>query len=251
VAQIACNFQSNSSTAPYSSASEEIVRRHRPLVIHIARSIACRFPSGIDIVDLIADGNIGLVQAIARFVPEHGISFSAFARHRIRGSILDGLRASLPVPREFHARRRSMEDAISRIANRTQQYPTNKEIAGEMGLSEEVLHEMRRSLRAAGCFLSIDQSQAWVPEPDRLPARTRNPESLAMRNETSRNLDHALRGLPPRYQTVIKLYYSSGRAMKEIGAILGVNESRVSQIHHRALALLRTQLATRRAEFLF
>ncbi|MGD0499080.1 MAG: sigma-70 family RNA polymerase sigma factor [Bryobacteraceae bacterium] len=229
------------------ASPDELAERHLSLVIHIARDFKQRLPPGVSFDDLVGAGNLGLVEAARRFNPAKGASFSTFARHRIRGAITDSLRGIDPVSRGLRSQQKAAERAIFDLAAAKQRPPTEREIADRLKLRLGDWRKLSRTLYEAGCPLNRYAPGATGPtELDRVPSRWPDPEQLAAIAELRAGLTEATETLPPRYRNVIRLYHFDGWTMKQIGTQLGVNESRVSQIHSSAMRRLRERAELRK-----
>ena len=217
-----------------------------PFVEQLARRVAATMPHSIDIGDLIQDGVIGLIDAARRFDEGRGIKFETFAERRIRGAMIDALRKDA-WPRGVRRQRRELEAAREQLRRDLGCEPSLADLAAKVGSDEKSLGRTivrintieSTSPLAAGA--NVDESTlpaALVPsEPER-------PDSAYERQQTEGRVRAAVATLPPREQKVIGLYYYGEATMKQIGAEIGVNESRVSQLHARAIRRLRNVLAT-------
>jgi RNA polymerase sigma factor for flagellar operon FliA len=223
------------------ASPDELAERHLPLVIHIARDFRKRLPPSVDFDDLVGAGNIGLVEAARRFHPSKGASFSTFARHRIRGAIADFLRKLDPVSRYLRRQQKTAERTISDLTATKQRLPSEREIARRLSLRVDDWRKLSRTLYEAGCSVGGFAPPGTVPL-DHLASGSTDPERQAHAAELRRILASAMETLPSRYQHAIRLYDFEEWTMKRIGAELGVNESRVSQIRTAALKKLRAQL---------
>ena len=231
--------RSNSATPRAVRASpDELAERHLGLVMHIVGDFKQRLPPGVSFDDLVGAGNLGLVEASRRFNPAKGASFSTFARHRIRGAITDSLRSIDPVSRCLRSRQKAAERAVFELVASKQRPPTEREIAAR--LKGFTLYE-------AGCPVNGHApGPAGPTELDHLPSRWPDPEESAAVAELRDGIAQAAQALPPRYRNVIRLYHFDGWTMKQIGRNIGVNESRVSQIHAGAIQRLRERLELRK-----
>ncbi|MBK8006490.1 MAG: sigma-70 family RNA polymerase sigma factor [Gemmatimonadetes bacterium] len=209
------------------SARDRLVERHLGLVHHMARAVERR--TGADRDDLISAGTVGLLQAVERFDPERGHQFSTFALRRIRGAMLDEMRRMAPISRRAQTTRRRMTAARDRLECRLGRPVRAAEVALELGVEE------RRYLA-----WEADANRTAAPLPADLPA----PEPIEA--ETPAWLVEALTRLPPRERTVISLSYGEELDGRAIAEVLGVTESRVSQLRHRALSRLRDAAPARR-----
>jgi RNA polymerase sigma factor for flagellar operon FliA len=227
---------------PQTRASpDELAERHLGLVTHIARDFRKRLPSSVDFDDLVGAGNVGLVEAARRFQTNTGASFATFARHRIRGAIADFLRKLDPVSRYLRGQQKTAERTITALTAAKQRPPTEREIARRLRLRMDDWRKLSRTLYEAGCPVNGFAPQGTVPL-DHLASRWPDPERQAHLTELRQILGGALQMLPPRYRHVIHSHDFEGWTLKRIGAELGVNESRVSQIRTAALKKLRAQL---------
>lgn len=226
---------------------EETILKYMPLVRSIAGRVRENLPVHVELDDLVHAGVLGLFDAVDKFNPDKNVVFHLYAKHRVRGAILDSLRQLDWASRDLRRRYRSIEGAAHAQAQKLGRAPNEAEIAEELGLSEPELQRRKRELHSAG----LGPGQAHrVEQPsysgalETAESDGRLPDEMLASHELRAALNQAVATLPPRYQTVIKLYYARERTMKEIGAELGVNESRVSQIHKSALEKLGAALRT-------
>ena len=224
---------------------DEIIVNHLPLVKAIANRVRESLPVQVELDDLVHAGVLGLVDAIEKYAPEKNVAFHLYAKHRIRGAILDSLRQLDWASRDLRKRFKSIENLGQKLGQDLGRPPTEIEIAQEMKISVEQYRKLTRELYNAG--LTAGQPHR-VERPDHssfadaTESNEQMPDELFAHRELRRVLDDVIGTLPVRYQTVIKLYYDQDRTMKQIGAELGVNESRVSQIHKTALEKLEAAL---------
>lgn len=222
-------------------AREWLVVHYASLVKFVAGRLAAGLPRSVDTGDLVSAGVFGLMNAIERFDPVNGAKFETYAIPRIRGAILDSLRALDWVPRSVRSRSRSVQDAISSLEHELGRTPTDDEIAGSLGISTGELEQWLADI-AAGSVGPLDHvamdSTPGEDAQESQPGHALEQQELreAMRSEISR--------LPEREQAVLILYYDDGLTLAEIGDALGVTESRVSQIHTKAVLQLRSRLAS-------
>lgn len=212
---------------------DRLVLQYAPLVKFVAGRIHARLPAGVDAADLISEGVIGLMDAIEKFEPSRGHRFQTYAIPRIRGAIIDSLRAADWVPRGVRARVREVEEAQETLRARLGRFPEDWELAGELGVSPYELRELYSMISHTGvASLEELEAQDYVVHGgcDEVASDLR--EALAL----------AVRALPARDQVVIALYYFEGFTLSEIGQVLQVTESRVSQLHTRATLALRASL---------
>ena len=226
---------------------EEIILKHMPLVRAIASRVRDGLPVQVELDDLVHAGVLGLFDAVDKFQPDKNVVFHLYAKHRIRGAILDSLRQLDWASRDLRKRYKTFEAAATEQAQRLGRAPDEEEVAKGMGLSEEQYLRQKKDLHKAG----LSPAKPYVVEKPEHPAFVeaaealdRRPDQLFANRQLRSALEVALETLPPRYQTVIRLYYDRDRTMKQIGNELGVNESRVSQIHKAALEKLAVALRT-------
>jgi RNA polymerase sigma factor for flagellar operon FliA len=223
---------------------EALVQEYAPLVKRIANHLKGRLPDGVDLDDLIQVGLIALLEAARHYSSEKGASFETYAGIRVRGAMLDEVRSNDWAPRSVYRRQREITAAMQAVENRTGQAADARAIAEELGVS---LEEYFRMLTSASThrMLSLDDEDpdreaatGQIPDPDRDPcAELESDEFRAA-------VAGAISALPEREALVMSLYYDEELNLKEIGAVLGVSESRVCQIHGQALARLRSRLAS-------
>jgi len=222
---------------------EDVVLRYTPLVKQIAERMAIRLPPSISREELISAGIIGLFDALDKFDAEMGIKFETYAEHRIRGAILDELRKMDWIPRSVRKDIHRIENAMAEIQSRVGRAPEDFEIASELGIDMDSYYRMLT--RAQGVsLLSLDEFSDERPG-SKLAQRASNvpsPFDELKVKEVKKVVAEAIRDLPKREQLVISLYYYEELTLKEIAAVLGVTESRVSQIHSKAIMMLRTKL---------
>ncbi|TAM11506.1 MAG: RNA polymerase sigma factor FliA [Nevskiaceae bacterium] len=218
---------------------ETLVRQNRELVRRIAYHLLARLPSNVDIDDLIQSGTIGLLEAARNFDPKGGASFETFAGIRIRGAMLDELRRGDWVPRSTHRRSREMAKAIHKVEGRTGRAAEMSEIAAEMGVSADEYAQIAADA-SRGPWLSFEEMpEGWS---ENVSADTSSPAEEVEKSGFSRALAQAIEELPEREKLALSLYYEQDLNLKEIGAVLGVSESRVCQLHGQAQARLRARL---------
>jgi RNA polymerase sigma factor for flagellar operon FliA len=222
------------------TARDWLVVHYASLVKFVAGRLAAGLPKSVDTGDLVSAGVFGLMNAIDKFDPANGAKFETYAIPRIRGAILDGLRALDWVPRSVRSRSRSVQDAIALLEHQLGRTPTDEEISAELKISVEELEKWLADI-AAGSVGPLDHvamdNTAADADAQIQPGRAMEEGELraAMRAEISR--------LPEREQAILILYYEDGLTLSEIGEALGVTESRISQIHTKAVLQLRSRLA--------
>lgn len=234
---------SKSAARKENSRRDELIIEHLPLVNAIASHIQKSVPVHIELDDLVHAGVMGLVDAASRYRPDKKVPFRTYAKHRIRGAILDGLRQLDWASRDLRKRYKQMETVTRALTDQLQRDPTDTEVAGAMGLSTrrwQCLMVDFRSLNAAAQLQRCDSDGEYSPDTPAAPAQC--PDKMVARSEMRERLSSAIKTLPERYQQVVQMYYGREMTMKEIGGVLGVNESRVSQIHKSALERMQAVL---------
>ena len=215
-----------------------------PFVEALARRVASTMPHSIDLGDLVQDGVIGLIDAARRFEESRGIKFETFAERRVRGAMIDALRKDA-WPRGVRRVRRELEAARERLRLSLGHEPSLADLAAAVGSDEARLSKIIVRINTIeqtsplSCAENIDESQLPAVM---VPAESERPDAAYERKEVQDRVKAAVDSLPPRERRVVALYYYAEVTMKEIGAELGVNESRVSQLHARALRRLRETL---------
>lgn len=223
---------------------DDLVLEHLPLVRAIAIRVYENLPVHVDLDDLIHAGVLGLFDAALKFDGEKQVTFRGYAKHRIKGAILDSLRDMDWASRDLRKRHKQLESITRELSASMERAPTETEIAEKMGMDisrwRQVAIELRMVGLLSGSSRPPDSENKSAPE---FPAGNElNPDVLAGQRELRAVLSSAMKTLPERYQTVIGLYYIGGKTMREIGDRLGINESRVSQIHRAALDKMSTNL---------
>lgn len=223
---------------------EEIILENIPLVRHVLGRLAIPSLSEETYQDLMGQGIVGLIDAVDRFDPMRGWRFSTYATLRIRGQIIDALRAMDILPRGARRRVKAIERALSRLRTELGREPRDKEIAAEVDLDLKKYHAAR--LEANCTILSLDTpiradgGESLSSLSDFLwDDETPDPEETLQETELLQRLENIVRQLPRRTQVLLSLYYCEGLTMKETGHILDLSESRVSQLHARAVKTLR------------
>jgi RNA polymerase sigma factor FliA len=225
---------------------ERVMVEHLPIVRFIARRIHERLPQHVPIEDLYSAGVIGLLDAFARFDPSRQNKFNTYAQFRIRGAILDSLRALDWSPRELRRKGRAVEQAIHTLIGQFNRAPTEIEIAQKLNIPLADYQRLLGDLKGLeiGSLHSERSADSDEEELDLIAGPLEdNPLSRYLDGEMRERLTKAIENLPERERLVLTLYYYEEATMKEIGVILGVVESRVSQIHASAVLHLRARLA--------
>ena len=225
---------------------DRVVLEHLPLVKAIAIRVHENLPVHVDVDDLVHAGILGLFDAASKFNPEKQVAFSSYAKHRIKGAILDSLRQLDWASRDMRRRHKQVEAATRELAATLQRNPTEQEVAQKLGMDQERWRNMMLDLRNVGLVSASTRSNENddLPAPDFPTNPDTHPDSICAHEQLRSVLGVAMKTLPERYQKVVSLYYTAEMTMKEIGGILGINESRVSQIHKAALEKMQTVLQT-------
>jgi RNA polymerase sigma factor for flagellar operon FliA len=228
---------------------ESIILKYAPLVKYVAGRVAIGLPANVEFDDLVSYGVFGLMDAIEKYDPSRGIKFETYAIARIRGAILDGLRSNDWVPRSVRQKAKELEKICAVLENRLGRSATDQEISKAMNLN---LHDFYELLSEVSCTTLSSLDELWMVNSNeedsvRVLDLVRNDESEdplqhveieEIKATLAANIDY----LPEREKMVIALYYYEGLTLKEIGEIMEISESRVSQIHNKAIFRLRGRL---------
>ena len=234
-----------------SAEQEQLLLEHLPIVRHVARAIHERLPQHVELEELVGAGTLGLLDAVRKFNPGKGVQFRSYAQFRMRGAILDSLRSLDWSPRELRRKGRTLAEAARSLQMQLGRSPQDAEVAAAMGVSLHELQQLQAQLKGLEMVaLHTERSGEDGGEEElmALPAKeSENPLTQCLDAEARERLIAAIEKLPERERLVMTLRYYEELTMKEIGVVLGVVESRVSQIHHDALRRLRSALADLRA----
>jgi RNA polymerase sigma factor for flagellar operon FliA len=230
-------------------ARDRLILHYSPLVKYVAGRVAVGLPANIEQADLISYGIFGLIDAIEKYDRERGIKFETYAISRIRGSIIDELRAIDWVPRSVRFKAREVEKAYTSLENKLKRPPSDAEIADELGVSLEDLNHIYTQLSTVS-LVALDELMSVEGERgDRLSlvetledTKTAGPVDALEAEEMKSILGAAINRLPEREKIVVTLYYYEGLTLAEIGQVLGVTESRVCQMHTKAVLALRGKI---------
>ena len=224
---------------------DRLILHYSPLVKYVAGRVGVGLPQNVEQSDLVSYGIFGLIDAIEKFDPDRGFKFETYAISRINGAILDELRSIDWVPRSVRAKGRAVERAFSKLEAELKRSPTEAELAAELEMSDAQLQQVLGQLSLTGVAaldeMLGDRSDATTLA-DTIPDRGDGPGALFERSELRGQLAEAIERMPEREKVVLTLYYYERLTLAEIGSVLGVTESRVSQIHSKSLLDLRARL---------
>jgi RNA polymerase sigma factor for flagellar operon FliA len=229
---------------------DRLIVTYAPLVKYVAGRLGSGLPAHVDDEDLVSYGLLGLIGAIERYDPDRDVKFETYAIARIRGAIIDELRALDWVPRSVRSRARDIERAIGELEAKLGRAPTDEEISTKLGLTEEELNESlseisRSSIAALDELWTISGSSgdqvALIDTIEDIEAP--DPQGALSQTELREAIADAIARLPEREKLVVTLYYYEELTLREIGEVLGVTESRVSQLHTKAILRLKARLA--------
>jgi RNA polymerase sigma factor for flagellar operon FliA len=239
------NYESESSS---SAARDELILEHLPQIKYIAQRISIKLPSHVELNDLVSAGIIGLLDAIEKFDPNRGVKFKTYAELRIKGAILDSLRNLDWAPRSLRKKSKDLERVYRDLEQRLGRPATEKEVCEAMEITLEEFYELVDQIKGLnlGSFQELsgqDDDKNGEPLVKYVPdAPHLDPFFVFHKSEIQGILSTAVDTLPKKERLVVSLYYFDELTMKEIGKVLGVNESRVSQLHTKAMLRLRTKL---------
>ncbi len=222
----------------------QLVLEHVGLVKTLAVRLSRRVPAQVEVNELIGVGMIGLIDAAGRYEPSLGVPFEAFARRRIHGAMLDALRGLDWAPRAVRRMRRDVDAAIAGLRHRLQRAPDEAEIAAALNVSVTEYDRMLDQLRAVdlATVRQIEAGRSDQPTYEVAVDPDEGPHAQLERAEMRRHLVSAIADLPERERQILSLYYEKELTLGEIGAVIGVGESRVSQLRTQAVARLRARL---------
>jgi RNA polymerase sigma factor for flagellar operon FliA len=237
-------------TTGSSEARDLLILHYSPLVKYVAGRVAVGLPANIEQTDLVSYGIFGLIDAIEKYDRGRGIKFETYAISRIRGSIIDELRAIDWVPRSVRFKAREVEKAYTSLENKLKRPPSDAEIARELDVSIEDLNHIYTQLSTVS-LVALDELMSVEGERgDRLSlvetledTKTAGPVDVLEAEEMKSLLGNAINRLPEREKIVVTLYYYEGLTLAEIGQVLGVTESRVCQMHTKAVLALRGKIS--------
>ncbi|HYT30649.1 MAG TPA: FliA/WhiG family RNA polymerase sigma factor [Actinomycetota bacterium] len=230
-------------------AKDRLTVHYSPLVKYVASRVGTGLPANVEQGDLISDGMIGLMDAIDKFQPERQIKFETYAIPRIKGEIIDALRKLDWVPRSVRSRARQLDKANAELESRLKRAPSDSEVAEHMGMSKNELHDVITQI-ASLSMLALDEPVSMGGDRGETVSLIDTLSDYASGNlmaglegnETRAMLSYAINSLGEREKFVVTLYYFEGLTLSEIGDVLHVTESRVCQIHTKAVGQLRVKL---------
>lgn len=227
---------------------EIVAEQYSPLVKYVAGKVSVGLPQNIEFEDLIGYGVFGLLDAIDKYDPSRGIKFKTYAVTRIRGAIYDELRSIDWVPRSIRQKAKELEKMIGSLENRLGRTVQDEEIAREMGISLEEFHDLLIKISGSSVlslsdvwYLGDDNDKISVVDTIESPFSL-NPDIMVERDEIKKLIYEVIVNLPDKEKKVLILYYYEDLTLKEIGKVLEVTESRVSQLHTKAILRLRAKL---------
>ncbi len=228
----------------------QLIIYYSPFVKYVASRVLAGLPRHFDEEDLVSYGIIGLIDAIERFEPERNLRFETYAIPRIKGAIIDELRSIDWVPRSVRTKARAVEQAFTHLEATLHRTPNEAEVAAELEMTTGEFHKAMRKISTVG-MMALDEVLRGGDRSERstlgetLPDGSSGPVDTFEAKESKEALVRAVDGMPDRERTVLMMYYYDGLTLTEIGDVLGVTESRVCQIHTKALRQLRSKLADR------
>jgi RNA polymerase sigma factor for flagellar operon FliA len=242
--------------SPVNSSRDKLILEYAPLIKYIAQKIAARLPANIELDDLISSGVIGLMDAIEKYDATRDNKFKTYAEFRIRGAILDELRAQDWVPRSVREKAKTLERCYSKIEHQKGRQATDEEVCEELGITQEEFHDMLNQVRSVS-LLSYDDISNFSKSDKRFLHGYGEAGGKAPTPFNEVNVAHikhmiaeAIHDLPEKQRLVLSLYYYEDLNLKEIGRVLDVTESRVSQLHTQAILRLKAKLRNNWDEFL-
>jgi RNA polymerase sigma factor FliA len=232
---------------------EALILQYAPLVKYVMGRLAISLPAILDYEDVLSSGTIGLIEAVERFEPSKGVKFETYGISRVKGAIIDTLRSLDRLPRSVRQKARAADHAITRLTVDLGREPTDQEVAADLGLT--MPQYLKQIVDVSWVTISLDSmgpgggddddgpSEIAVADPD-----VEDVTSGLEREEMIGDLSSSIRELPEREQIILSLYYKDELTMREVSRVLDISESRVCQLHARALTRLRGALTRRRQE---
>jgi len=222
---------------------EDLILKYAPLVKFITERMAIRLPPNISKEELTSAGTLGLLDALDKFDPEKGVKFQTYAEHRIRGAMIDELRKLDWVPRSIRKEIHKIEDAMIACQSRLGRKPDDFEVAQEMGIDIHSYHKIINRSQGIS-LLSFDtvMTDSPIPQFSKQDLDALSPFDEYKKKELKKTISRALSKLSKKEQTVMSLYYYEQLTLKEIAKVMDLTESRISQIHSKAIIILRAKL---------
>ncbi|MEO6821934.1 MAG: RNA polymerase sigma factor WhiG [Candidatus Nanopelagicales bacterium] len=237
-------------SAPDQALRDRLILHYSPLVKYVAGRVGVGLPPNIEQADLVSYGIFGLIDAIEKYDLERAIKFETYAISRIRGAIIDELRSIDWIPRSVRSKAREVEKAYQALEAKLQRTPTEAEVAGEMGVRLEDLHSIFSQVSYVNVVALDEMLHAGGEKGDKVTLgdtlediKAEDPVGVFESEETKFILSKAINTLPEREKIVVTLYYYEGLTLAEIGKVLGVTESRICQMHTKAVLQLRAKLS--------
>ena len=236
--------------APNANLRRQLIEQYAPLAKYVVDRLNLQPSGGVSYDDLISQAIVGLIEAIDRYDPTRGVKFNTFAYYRIRGAVMDMLRELDWMPRSLRAKGNDIVNAIARLEGELGRPPSDEEVAAAMGISIDRFNEIAQEVGGSS-LMSMDETIEQDDGENHLPVgdmiaddNALSPEDFAANQDQRRVLAEAIDSLPENERLVISLYYHDGLTLKEIGKVLGVTESRVCQMHSKAILRLRAMMQT-------
>ncbi len=227
---------------------DRLILHYAPLVKYVAGRVGSGLPAHVEQADLVSYGTFGLIDAITRYQPSREVKFESYAMARIRGAIIDELRSTDWIPRSVRMKARQFERTVALLESRLQRSPSEEEVAAEMDMDVEDVRKFLGQLSLVNVvaldeLLSDDEGGAPRLVDTLQDTSALDPQAMAEHGEARQLLARAVEQLPEREKVVVSLYYFEGLTLADIGRVLGVTESRICQLHTKAVLHLRTKLA--------
>ena len=227
---------------------DRLILHYAPLVKYVAGRVGSGLPAHVEQADLVSYGTFGLIDAITRYQPSREVKFESYAMARIRGAIIDELRSTDWIPRSVRMRARQFERTVAALESSLRRSPTDEEVAAEMDMDVEEVRKFLGQLSLVNVvaldeLLTGDDGSAPRLVDTLQDANALDPQAVAEHGEARQLLARAVEQLPEREKVVVSLYYFEGLTLADIGRVLGVTESRICQLHTKAVLHLRTKLA--------
>ncbi|HAO24183.1 MAG TPA: RNA polymerase sigma factor FliA [Methylophaga sp.] len=223
-------------------SQHQLIEQHGGLVKRIAYHLVARLPHTVDVNDLIQAGMIGLLDASNQYKASQGASFETYAGIRIRGAMLDEIRRNDWAPRSVHRKAREIAEVMHQLEQQLGRAPLEQEVADALQMTLEQYHQQLQDASGHQVFSLDDMTDNQLTDGDSFGSDDVGPAEITENNNFERALAEAIDGLPDRERLLMSLYYNEELNLKEIGEVLGVSESRVSQIHTQTVVRLRSKL---------